>query len=125
MPNYIQDPNDSKKQIPGPKPDNAYDRVGTAQTCSILKQPNSVLVTIPLTNTVGFFFGSSGSFMDASEGSPHLDSASNYTIMLSGSADHSAGTKLDIHPVAWSGSKADAGKIMFIYKGGLDGPGRP
>ena len=26
MPNYVQDPNDSKKQVPGPKPDNYYNR---------------------------------------------------------------------------------------------------
>ena len=35
------------------------------------------------------------------------------------------GTKLDIHPSAWSGSSDDAGNIRFIYKGGLDGQGRP
>ena len=33
--------------------------------------------------------------------------------------DLSAGTKLNIHPTAWSGSAADAGKITFVYKSGL------
>ena len=36
-----------------------------------------------------------------------------------------AGTKLNIHPMAWSGSVRDAGQIQFVYKGGLDGSGRP
>ena len=30
-------------------------------------------------------------------------------------------TMLKIHPTAWSGS----GQVYFIYKGGLDGTGRP
>ena len=33
------------------------------------------------------------------------------------------GTRLDFHPTAWSGSAA--GSVTFIYKGGLDGSGRP
>ena len=35
------------------------------------------------------------------------------------------GTKLDIHPTAISCSVRDAGQITFVYKGGLDGSGRP
>ena len=57
MPDYIQDPNNSKKQIPGPKPANAYDRIGTVTNCAFTKQPNSVLVTAPITDKVGFIFG--------------------------------------------------------------------
>ena len=34
------------------------------------------------------------------------------------------GTRLDIHPTAWSGSSSDDGRVRFIYKGGLDGQGR-
>ena len=33
------------------------------------------------------------------------------------------GTELNIHPVAYSGSNGD--KVVFIYKGGLDGSPRP
>ena len=42
--------------------------------------------------------------------------------MLSGST---TGTKLDLHPTAVSGSINDIGKIIFVYKGGPDGSGRP
>jgi hypothetical protein len=133
MPNYIQDPNNSKKQIPGPKPDNAYDRIGTVTNCAFTKQPNSVLVTGQLDHSVGFFFGNSASFAEfnsvhsganAQGGAPFegMTSSSQYINMLSGST---TGTKLDIHPTAVSGSVNDIGKIMFIYKGGLDGAGRP
>ena len=120
MPNYIQDPNNSKKQIPGPKPDNAYDRVGTVTSCTLVKQPNSVLVTSPLTSAVGFFFGSSASFAELGTAGKIL--RTNYVSMLSGSL---TGTKLDIHPCAVSGSVNDIQRIMFIYKGGPDGSGRP
>ena len=30
-----------------------------------------------------------------------------------------------INPIAISGSDADVAKIRFVYKGGLDGMGRP
>ena len=124
MPNYIQDPNNSKKQIPGPKPDNAYDRVGTVTNCVLIKQPNSVLVTAPITDKVGFIFGNSASFADkAGGGEPgRVTGSENYINMLSSST---AGTKLDIHPCAVSASATDISKIIFIYKGGLDGSGRP
>ena len=133
MPDYIQDPNNSKKQIPGPKPANAYDRVGTITRCTLTKQPNSVLVTGTLDHSVGFFFGSSASFsakattegggaLEATLASGSLTGSEHYINMFSGS---SPGTKLDIHPLAASGSINDIQKIIFIYKGGLDGSGRP
>ena len=133
MPDYIQDPNNSKKQIPGPKPDNAYDRAGTITNCAFTKQPNSVLVTSAIQDRVGFFFGSSASYAEfnsihsganAQGGVPSegMTSASQYIPMLSASA---TGTKLNIHPSAVSASAEDITKIMFIYKGGLDGSGRP
>ena len=34
MPDYVVDPNDSKKQVPGPKTDQHYDRAVAPQTCS-------------------------------------------------------------------------------------------
>ena len=34
-----------------------------------------------------------------------------------------AGTEFNIHPAAYSGSNGD--KVVFIYRGGLDGQGRP
>ena len=59
MPNYIQDPNNSKKQIPGPLPDNAYDRANTPSRCYPTKTPSYILVNKTLTDRVGFFFASS------------------------------------------------------------------
>ena len=40
MSNYIQDPNDPKKQIPGPPPDNYYSRTSAPTTCTLTKTPN-------------------------------------------------------------------------------------
>ena len=43
MSDYIQDPNNSKKQVPGNLPDNAYDRFGNPDTGSYVKTPNAVI----------------------------------------------------------------------------------
>ena len=96
MPNYVQDPNDSTKQIPGPPPDNYYDRIGTFNTGSLIKTPNHIYIKANLTGDVKFFFGSSASFA----------SQTDYTNYQSFGA-LTAGTKLEIHPSAWSGSIAD------------------
>ena len=135
MSGYIQDPNNPNKQIPGPKPPNAYDRVGTVSSCTFLRQPNYVLVAGQLDHSVGFFFGNSQSFAEfnsihsgSNQGQAEsidlegMTSASQYINMLSGST---TGTKLDLHPTAVSGSINDIGKIIFVYKGGPDGSGRP
>ena len=119
MPDYIQDPNDSKKQIPGPLPDNYYDNIITPPSCSFTKTPNYVLISADLTNTAGFYFGNQTSF-DALT-SP---SASSHYQNWGGEATLKAGTRLDIHPTAYTSSVADDKKIVFIYKGGLDGSGR-
>ena len=63
MPDYIQDPNDSKKQIPGPKTDQHYDRFTTPTAFSgSHKQPSYVLVVSAVTNALGFYFGSATQF---------------------------------------------------------------
>ena len=122
MANYIQDPNDSKKQIPGPPPDNAFDRVKTFQgenpgSGSSLKPPHSVYVNKLITgDNLSFFFGSSASYAALS----NKNLAANYNNF--GSVP--AGTTLNIHPSAFSCSVADSGSVSFIYKGGLDGQGR-
>jgi hypothetical protein len=123
---YKQDPNNSKKQIPNIQGENRHDRAINPKQMIFHKSPNYVLVNKTLTTPCGFFFGSSGSFSAAytSQGQTHLGglptgslSASNeYMIM---GDDLPVGTKLDIHPTAWSGSSADAGKITFVYKSGL------
>ena len=127
MSDYIQDPNDSKKQIPGPQPDNYYGRTSKPATCTLQKTPNYVLVTKTMTTPFGFFFGSSASFAllggaDGAAGGAGKSATTSYDIDW-GIA--TVGTKFDIHPTAWSGSVADANSIAFVYKGGLDGSGRP
>ena len=118
------------QQGPGPPSYQASDRVGVPGICSMSKTPNYVQIVGPLTNTAGFFFGSSGSFAKAAgtDNADHnqLSASTSYSINLSGSNPHGtyAGTRLDIHPIAWSGSLADKDKVIFVYKGGLDGSGR-
>ena len=119
MPDYIQDPNDSKKQIPGPKTDQHFDRVNQPTRCTFTKQPHYVIVNVA--ETVSFLFGSSASFASkaTTEGGTTLTGSSNYTSF----GAPAVGTKFDINPCAWSGSAAQT--ITFVYKGGLDGQGRP
>ena len=62
MPDYIQDPNDSKKQVPGPKTYQHYDRFVNATPHSMSKTPNYIIVNADLTNSAGFFMGTSASF---------------------------------------------------------------
>ena len=127
MANYIADPNDSTKQIPGPLPDNHNGGANNPSQFVFTKTPNYVLVNTQLTATCGFFFGSSASFSSnrssqsavGGGGQVFAQSSSLYTIMLND--DAVSGTKLDIHPTAWSGSAADAGSITFVYKGNSTG----
>ena len=58
MSRYIKDPNDSTKQVPGPLPDNARDRVGTLQAGKFIKTPHYVYVakTIPANDELKFYF---------------------------------------------------------------------
>jgi len=118
MPNYIQDPNDSKKQVPGPKTDQHFDRVNQPATCSFTKQPHYVIINSA--ETVAFFFGSSASFSDLEAGGVNSVTASRHYTSFGAPA---VGTKFDINPCAWSGSAAQT--VTFVYKGGLDGQGRP
>ena len=121
MPNYIQDPNNSKKQIPGQKTDQHFDRVSAQAACSYSRQPHYVIVTAA--ETTAFFFGSSASFASkaTSEGPENtVLTGSQHYISYGAPA---IGTKFDMNPCAWSGS-ADA-SVTFVYKGGLDGLGRP
>ena len=117
MADYVQDPNDSKKQVPGSPPDNYYDRAGKPSICTLQKTPNYVLIATTMTTPFGFFFGSSASFAALSVNSASSNYDSDWGTIA-------GGTRLDIHPTAWSGSSADDGRVRFIYKGGLDGQGR-
>ena len=114
MPLYKQDPNDTSKQIPDVQGGNRQDRLVNPDRNTHTKSPNYVLVNTTLTLPVGFFFGSSGSFSEL--GAAGKSTKANYSVV---GDDLPAGTKLNIHPTAWSGSAADAGKITFVYKSGL------
>jgi len=122
MPDYIQDPNDSKKQIPGPLTDQNFDRAYAVDQYSMSKAPHYVVIG-SLDGNVGFFLGSSASFASAEVNtSVHkniVTASSNYTDF----GAPAAGTTLNINPHAWSGSSGDV--VTFVYKGGLDGHGRP
>jgi len=106
-------------QKPAPLPDNAYDRIHTTTPHSMSKTPSYVLVAENLTNTAGFFFGTSASFVAAEAGAHHHVTASSNYQTYGGEASLNAGDKLEIHPIAWSGSAADSSKIVFVYKSGL------
>ena len=45
-----------------------------------------------------------------------LNATANYDLVGEGLT---VGTKLHIHPTAWSGSARDADKVIFLYKSGL------
>ena len=125
MPDYIPDPNNPNKQIPAPK--NNADRHVMVQPTSMSKTPHYVYVTADLDNTAGFFYGTSASFSSKVQveniGSPGLNnlSGSVHYQVWGGEATLKVGNKLDIHPLAWSGSNADKDKIMFVYHSGPDG----
>jgi|TARA_R110000824_G_scaffold132796_4_gene295366 hypothetical protein len=121
MPDYIQDPNNSKKQIPGPKTDQHFDRFGQLVPYSMSKAPHYVQVNAAITAGLGFFFGSSASFVAKDSATGYHTSASSDYIRF----DTLAAGQYHMNPIAISGSAADVAKITFVYKGGLDGLGRP
>jgi len=115
MSDYKQDPNDIKKQIPGDRPDNFWDRSSTPPQNELVKTPNAVIIG-NLNGDVGFFFGGSGSFSE-------IDTTDAATLSISSSGNYtnfgavSSGTTLNIHPNAWSGSSGDV--VTFVYSSGL------
>ena len=114
MPLYKADPNNSNKQIPDTQGNNRYDRAVNPVHCKAKKTPSYVLVNATMVDSCSFYFGSSASFSDL--GASGRTNPVNFTTM---GEDLTAGTKLHIHPTAWSGSAADNGKITFVYKSGL------
>ena len=125
---YVVDPNNSDSQVPGPLSDKAFDRANVATRLSMSKTPSGVYINEAPTNPIGFFFGSSASFSEKST-AQHGGVIGNLPLSASSNYENfglvPVGTKLDIHPTAWSGSADDATSIRFVYKGGLDGSGRP
>ena len=120
MSDYIQDPNNSKKQVPGNLPDNAYDRFGSPDTGSYVKTPNAVIIG-DVAGDVGFFLGSSASFAEKMSNDSYPEGGVTGSVHYTNFGTPAAGTTLNIHPIAWSGSAADndAGRVTFIYSSGL------
>ncbi len=127
MPDYIQDPNNSKKQIPGPKTDQHFDRVASPAAFILTKQPHYVHMNSVATAALGFFFGSSASFSTkiVAEGATSIAASTLTGSQHYESFDVLAAGQYHLNPIAVSGSAADVAKVKFIYKGGLDGLGRP
>ena len=125
MAGYTVDPNDDKKQVPKALPDNAYDRVKTHQAGRFFKTPHYVYITktIPANDELKFYFKSSASFATdvGGNGAKVLTGASSSKYTSFGLP--AIGTRLDIHPTAFSCSNALSGSINFVYKGGKDGTG--
>ena len=113
MPDYVQDGNDSKKQVPSSLPDNHYDRANVVSNVSesiagggtgLNKTPNSVFIN-SLTGNVGFFFGTSASFasldldltgngyITASKGSKQISASAETTAFTT---ELAAGDKIEI-----------------------------
>ena len=131
MPNYVPVPGQTGSQQPGPLPDNYYDRVKTGPVgCTLQKTPNHIYINKTIVGDgVGFFFGSSASFSEKAT-TQNIGGAPTAHELLSSSNYQNfglvpVGTKLDIHPTAFSASAAASGSVTFVYKGGLDGSGRP
>tara|TARA_B100000073_G_scaffold292843_1_gene256315 strand:+ start:294 stop:671 length:378 start_codon:yes stop_codon:yes gene_type:complete len=125
MPKYVAN---GEKQTIGALPDNAYDRALTVNACSMSKTPNYVIVANGdgSNDNIGFFFGSSASFAakNTVEGATSIarGTLTGSTHYVNFGAGLSSGTKLDIHPTAWSGSAAMS--VVFVYNSGLSTGGR-
>ena len=121
MANYRKDPNNSQSLVPGPLPDNAYDRVKTHQAGKFMKTPHWVYITktIPANDELKFYFKPSASFATdvGGNGATVLTGASSSKYVSYGLP--TIGTRLDIHPTAFSCSNALSSSINFVYKSGL------
>ena len=124
MANYVKKGSgviDETKQVPGNLPDNAFDRASIPGACTMSRAPNYVMVNATPSTELGFFFGSSASFAskatteggDDSVGIKHLTGSQHYVNF----GKPTVGTRLDIHPLAWSGS-ADS-VLTYVYKSSL------
>ena len=110
---YRVDPDDNTKMSPKPLPSSVYGSILNPANCTAVSEtPDYIIVNTELDAPVGFFFGTSASLSTAGN-----TTQANYTTMLNDGA--LAGTKLEIHPTAYSSSAADAGQITFVYKGGF------
>jgi len=112
-------PENSEQQSPGPSGFNTKDRISNATPFRVQKTPNAVYIG-DLTGDVSFFFGTSASFSEKAAAEDTTNS-----LLLTGSVHYtnfgtpSAGTILNIHPVAFSASNEGSSSVHFIYSSGL------
>ena len=122
---YVDDATSaSGSQGPGPLPDNAYDRaLSPGITASYFKSPNAIYFNSAPSMAVGFWFGSENSFDNLKHGTVNNNSHSQHYGSFGKPA---LGTQLNIHPNAYSASKADddAGVITLVYSSALSTGGR-
>ena len=121
------------KQVPAPLPPNAYDRLGVPDSCSFQKTPNYVIISSGSEAAgVDLSFMFMGHITASIVQSASLSASFSQQLGTAGMIDHknylkfgspSAGTRLDINPIAWSGS-AEGIKPIFVYKSGLSSGGR-
>jgi len=129
MPDYVQDPNDSNKQVPGPLSDNYYGRPVVVSNVSesisdggtgLNKTPNSIFIN-SLVGDIGFYFGSSASFagLDLNLTGNGSISASNGSKQISGSGtsfttELVAGDKIEIISESTTGNYKEEHTIDTI-----------
>ena len=123
----------NKHQEPARLPDNAYDRLGIPDSCSFQKTPNYVMISSGSEAAgVNLSFMFMGHITASIVQSASLSASFSQQLGTAGMIDHknylkfgspSAGTRLDINPIAWSGS-AEGIKPIFVYKSGLSSGGR-
>ena len=125
MPKYVSDGTPVNiKQVAGSLPDSAYDNAEVASSCRLIKTPHAVTFTQTPATNIKLFFGSSASFAalggaDGANGGAGKSLTSNYIDF----GKPTAGTTINVSPSAISGSAADIGKVVLIYKSGLSGGG--
>ena len=113
MPKYVAD---GTKQVAGSLADNAYDSAKVPSSCTLIKTPNAVTFTQTPGTNISMFFGGSASFAA-------LGTGKTGSVHYTDFGKPTAGTTINVSPSAISGSVADIGKVVLIYKSGLSGGG--
>tara|TARA_Y100001973_G_scaffold102534_1_gene167755 strand:- start:719 stop:1048 length:330 start_codon:yes stop_codon:yes gene_type:complete len=104
---YKQDPNNPHKQIPaGIARNNAAGQAGTPSPKVVTKGPNHVYIN--KVGTYSFLYESTASLGGTTSGETYVEAMAAATL--------DSPVRLDIQPVAWSGSAGLAkGDVTFVY----------
>jgi len=108
---YQADPGDNTKQSPKALPQKVYSNAVAPAIATVQKNPWYVLVNNP--GTYYFLYNSTASITGETHGEDYV-----HGITID---DASQGpVRLDINPMAWSGSAAlSTGDVTFVYRGSL------